>query len=232
MRCLSSVLLMSMIVSGCSSKDDHATVAGRTRSLATAYRGAPPALDARLRFARVAEQATGVARATVVASVAAVGSSAILRLPTGEELMLAAAGGRLEATLEGTPAELDARCPDGAYAFTVAQPDGTRPGVTLLVVAAWPPAPTITAPGDLALAPGPTLDVAWSWSGTAALFDVTAADDGGALVFAARDVAGSTLRVGPLAPGRHRLEVRALSASAASAARFEVGAAILVDVTP
>lgn len=231
-----AALVLGIGSAGCNgSGDDGRTVAGRTRSLS---RAADPAADdtpsARLRLRRSGEQATGAATARVVATLdVADPAAAILRLPTGEEVAMVASGARLVATIEGTPEGVSARCPPGGYTFAGRSSDGATWALTLEVVGATPSAPKITGPGDMALVAADAVHVAWSWDGTAALFDVDVTDVGaGEVVYHAVDVAGREHEVPPgaLAPGRrYRLEVTSASAPSSAPVRLEATTSVVFD---
>lgn len=232
------LVLVASAVAGCSSSsDDGKKVAGRTRSLATAGEPEQPALESRLRHRVTTSQATGVAEARVSATLRVPGATAaILRLPPGEELTLATEGaGAFAAEVTGTPAQVAARCPDGAYTFMVRLGDGSTTSLTLTAAGPSPAPPTIVAPGDLAIvSPGP-LPVAWTWPGTAALFDVTLVDVAtGEVAYRAADL-GSREHVvpaGAIAPARrYRLEVAAASGADASPVRLEAATTVELDVS-
>lgn len=231
------VVLVASGAAGCSQSDDGKKVAGRTRSLATAADPDQVALQGRVRRRRTTAQATGVTEASLVASLrVADATAAILRLPTGEELTLTEdATGAFGVEATGTPEQLDARSPDGAYSFMVRLADGSTTSLTLEVVGPAPAAPTIVTPSDMAIVPPGALTVAWTWVGSAALFDVTLFDGTtDEVVYRARDLGGRehVVPAGALAPSRrYQLEVAAASGADSSSVRKEAATSIEVDVS-
>ncbi len=228
--------LLVAFAPGCSgSSGDGRTVAGRTRSLSRASDlEAAPGTSGRLRLRRTSEQATGMTAAALEADLEGLDLvAAVLRLPTGEEVAMTAGQDAYVAALEGTPEALDARCPPGGYTFSARATDGSTLSLTLEVVGAAPATPVIVAPTDMAVVPAGALAVAWTWEGTAALFDVDVIDAAnGERAYHAGDVAGleHLVPAGALEAGRrYRLEVTSASAPSTSPVRLEATAAIVVD---
>lgn len=232
------LVLAASAVAGCSSSsDDGKKVAGRTRSLATAAAPEQLALEARLRHRVTTSQVTGVTEASLSATLRLPGATAaILRLPTGEELTLAEEdAGAFGVKVTGTPAQVAARCPDGAYTFTVRLGDGSTTSLTLTAAGSSPAAPTIVAPADLGIVSPGALPVAWTWPGTAALFDVTLVDVAtGEVAYRAADLGGRehVVPAEVVAPARrYRLEVAAASGADAAPVRFEAATTVELDVS-
>lgn len=231
------VAVVAAVAAGCSSSsDDGKTVAGRTRSVSTAI-DSPPVATARLRIGTRREQATGTALGHASARLTLAGAeAAVLRRPGDAEVDLVAgdAAGTFGVEVEGAPDEVAAAWPAGVYTFTARLQGGAHASVSLEAIGAPPPTPVVTAPTDLALVPAEDVRVAWTWDGTAGLFDVTFVDERGEVAYRAADLAGREHRVAPgaLAPGRYRLEVTAATAEDDAAVRFEAAGTVLVDVTP
>jgi hypothetical protein len=232
------LFLVASGVAGCSSSsDDGKKVAGRTRSLATAAEPEQLALEPRLRHRVTTSQATGVTEASMSATLRLPGATAvILRLPSGEELNLADEGaGAFGVEVTGTPAQVDARCPDGAYTFMVRLGDGSTTSLTLTAAGPSLTAPTIVTPGDLAIVSPGALPVAWTWPGTAALFDVTLVDvSTGEVAYRAPDQGGRehVVPAEAVAPARrYRLQVTAASGADAAPVRFEAATTVELDVS-
>lgn len=232
-----ALTLMVAGVAGCNGGGGEGrTVAGRTRSLSRASDPADGATNfaGRLRLRSTTEQATADAVARLDAALEGPDlTAAVLRLPTGEEVAMVASQSAFVAALEGAPAALEARCPAGGYTFSARATDGSIRSLTLDVVGAAPATPTIAAPSDMAVVPAGALGVAWTWEGTAALFDVDVIDaTTGERAYHAGDVAGleHLVPAGALEAGRrYRLEVTSASAPSTSPVRLEATAAIVVD---
>lgn len=238
LRSIGVLFVVASAVAGCSSEsDDGKRVAGRTRSLATAANSEQGAFEGTVRRRRATAQGTGLTTASFTATLrAADATAAILRLPSGEELPLIEGDAEtMGAELTGTPAELEARCPDGAYTFAGRLVDGSTTSLTLAVVGPAQVAPTIVSPGDMAIVPPGALPVAWTWEGTAGLFDVTLSEvTTGEVLYRASDLAGRehVVPAGVIAPAhRYRLLVAAASASEAAAVRLETATTIELDVS-
>jgi hypothetical protein len=219
---------------GCSSSsEDGRTVAGRTGSAAPSVVAPDVAALTSLRLVTTTDGAATTARAEATLVVDGARGAA-LRFPGGdlEERLLAdpTTPGRWTLAVDGAPADVAARFPAGTYAFVVETTDGSQPAVTVLLGDGPWPAPALVlgpADGSSGASAGPT--IAWSWAGAEqASFDVSVLDDAtGDVVYAARDVLGSThaLPAGTLAPGRAwRLVLSASTATSAAGARREARA--------
>lgn len=238
-RCIVALVLVNVFTwgaKGCNGDADR-TVAGRTRSLSRVVDvdSASTSIGGQLRLRRSNDQATGETQCRLEARLE--GSdlqAAILRLPTGEEAVMAEREGTFLATIDGTLETIDARCPPGGYTFSARSGDGAVRSLTLQVTGAPPPAPSVVKPTDMAVVPTDALRIAWSWEGTAALFDVELIDvSSGRVAYHVADIAERTHRVpaGALLPGRrYRLEVTSASASASAPVRLEATSTIALDV--